>query len=153
MGAKRGLLGYMSTLLLLQWMRERLIHLEDFLIVECVVGFDHTVFKLIDQYYELHVLMLTPMLFLVPIQRQRKYMTLLKKGSLRLHPCIASDVPGAFMKLFRQEGQQESADMFSMLPSKLSVGTLLPWQGQGRCLLRAPMDNRGVLYLAGIERR
>lgn len=53
-------MGFTSTVLLLLWMRERLINREWFAIAECVTGFDHSAFDLISDVYNMVVITVSP---------------------------------------------------------------------------------------------
>eukprot|EP00438_Fugacium_kawagutii_P018544 Skav204349 [mRNA] locus=scaffold3936:119677:121146:+ [translate_table: standard] len=95
-----------------QWLRERLLALEDVLVVECVWGFDSDkTAEFLEEYYSMTVLRISPTLFGEPVERQRKYMLLLKKDKLAWLECVALDVQQAFDRLFaraiRMLGEQK----------------------------------------------
>ena len=91
-----------SMPIFMEWARERLLSLEDMIIVECVIGFDSDMLgELFRDSYNLEVLRVSPTLFGEPVERQRKYMILLKKDKLRWLPEVAQyGVEHAFCRLF-----------------------------------------------------
>jgi hypothetical protein len=97
MGKHMGWLGS-GSLPSMQWVRERLMSDEDWVIVECVTSFDHSMLeKLLGDRFSLTVLNFSPTLLGIPVMRKRKYMILLKKGSLQWDSSIAGLGPqGAF---------------------------------------------------------
>ena len=83
MGGQKRWLGQ-SALAFLAWARERLLAQEDAVLVECVMQFDHELLaELFDDLYELTVLRVSPSLFGLPVERQRKYMVLLAKHRVK----------------------------------------------------------------------
>ena len=89
MGSSQKWLGE-SMPIFMEWARERLLSLEDMIIVECVIGFDSDMLgELFRDSYNLEVLRVSPTLFGEPVERQRKYMILLKKDKLRWLPEVA----------------------------------------------------------------
>ena len=103
MGSKTGWLGE-STPIFMQWVRERKLSLEDLVIVECVLHFDHEMLaELLQDEYDLKVVRVSPVLFGEPTERHRKYMLLLRKGRLTWHPSVEDDegeIEAAFNRLF-----------------------------------------------------
>ena len=101
MGSSQKWLGE-SMPIFMEWARERLLSLEDMIIVECVIGFDSDMLgELFRDSYNLEVLRVSPTLFGEPVERQRKYMILLKKDKLRWLPEVAQyGVEHAFCRLF-----------------------------------------------------
>ncbi|CAE7825398.1 SHE10 [Symbiodinium sp. CCMP2456] len=82
MGSSKKWLGE-SMPIFMEWARERLLSLEDMIIVECVDAFDSDMLgELFHVSYNLEVLRISPTLFGEPVERQRKYMILLKKDKL-----------------------------------------------------------------------
>ena len=99
-GALKGHMGWKGSMLLLNFMRERLIYQEDFAIAECVQGFDETAFDHISHMYSLTWLTVCQSMFGVPGTRKRKIMWLLKIGSLIWHRCVREDMALVFQQLF-----------------------------------------------------
>ena len=99
-GHQRGLLAYSSSILLLIWIRERLLYREDWAVVECVPGFNHGVFKYLAHLYDVFTIVVCSSLFGAPSTRRRKLMFLLKKTSLRWSSKVSNDLEHAFKYFF-----------------------------------------------------
>ena len=86
----------------MQWCRERLMSLEDIIIVECVCHFDSDLLaELFAAEYTLDCGQFSPTLFGEPVERQRKYMVMLRRGRVEWHPVIAEKgVQDSFLRLF-----------------------------------------------------
>lgn len=119
MGKQHGWLGS-GAFPFLQWLRERLLNREDWIVVECVVGFDHEMLQtLLGKLYELHVLTFLPTLFGIPVMRNRKYMILLKTGSLRWHRNVSRyGIQETFEGLFRRR-LQLAGDVLCRAPASM----------------------------------
>ena len=112
-GLKKGLLAFKSSMLLLTFMRDRLEYQEYFALIECVPGFDHTVFRFIEHIYELRWLVICTSVFGVPATRKRKIMFLIKKTTLRWHRAITTNnFADAFHHLFSIDGHFSSQIYF-----------------------------------------
>ena len=101
MGHTRRWLGE-SLLPFMQWCRERFLALEDIIIVECVCQFDSDLLaELFAAEYTLDCVQFSPTLFGEPVERQRKYMVMLRRGRVEWHPVIAEKgVQDSFLRLF-----------------------------------------------------
>jgi hypothetical protein len=113
-GARKQLMGFDSSMLLLQFMRDRVRFREDFAIVECTVLFHHGVFEKIAHIYSMTVIVVCSSLFGAPCTRRRKLMFLLRRDSLVWHRWI-SDVgfEAAFQHLFGADCSIDSRIYFA----------------------------------------
>lgn len=68
-------MGFTSTLLLLLWMRERLLSNDAFVIVENVPQFDHSVFDLLSFEFIMYHAIVSPTDMGFPCCRKRKYIS------------------------------------------------------------------------------
>ena len=102
-GKRRGLLDPENLRLIVTWIRERLTHLEDFAIIENVVGFDTDVLKPLLHEYQLEKLILCPSQFGLGCTRKRLFLLLVRRSRFRFHEAVAEDIPKAFAKLFFQD--------------------------------------------------
>ena len=110
MGSAHGWLGQ-GMPIFMQWARERMVSLEDLIIVECVPQFDSEMMgELFANHYNLDVLQFGPTLFGEPVERPRKYMILTRKDKLQWRTQIEDfGVQDAFFRIFARtvcmEGQ------------------------------------------------
>ena len=104
MGSKKGWYG-LSTPPFMQWLSERLAYEEDVIIGENTNQFDgQTLAKLVQEYYNMYVLELSPTLLGEPCERQRLYFLLLHKRKRRFrHQWVAEDVQSRFEAVFRKK--------------------------------------------------
>ena len=113
-GARKQLMGFDSSMLLLQFMRDRIRFREDFAIVECTVLFDHEVFDKIQAIYSLTVITVCSSLFGAACTRRRKLMFLLRRDSLVWHRWISEvGFASAFRHLFGADCSTDSRIYFA----------------------------------------
>ena len=113
MGHQRRWLGD-SMPVFAQWARERMMSLEDIIIVECVVEFDSDLLgEMFARHYSLRVLRFSPTLFGEPVARERKYMVLLKKDRLEWRADIEQfGVAETFLRLFARTVRMSGHEKF-----------------------------------------
>lgn len=112
MGSKKKWLGD-SVFPFMQWARERALAKEDVILVECTLAFDSkSLRELFEKEYTLEVLRVSPTLFGEPVERQRKYMLLIRKDKLQWCRSVADH--GAekvfyqvFARTFHMLGQEK----------------------------------------------
>ncbi|CAE7288801.1 unnamed protein product [Symbiodinium sp. KB8] len=104
MGSAHGWLGQ-GMPIFMQWARERMVSLEDLIIVECVPQFDSEMMgELFANHYNLDVLQFGPTLFGEPVERPRKYMILTRKDKLQWRAQIEDfGVQDAFFRIFARK--------------------------------------------------
>ena len=103
-----------SVLPFLQRARERMLGLEDFIVVECVSHFDDIALQeIMKPVFQLTCLHVTPRLFGEPVDRPRKYMILISKRRLRWDESIRRDGHQvAFERLFARKMKMDAAAKF-----------------------------------------
>ena len=94
------------------WLRERYAAGEHFIVVECVMNFDHEMLEeLFDGEFKLSVLVISPTLFGDPVERRRKYMILLAEDKLKWHPAVENmGIQESFDKLFKRSMVMKGCD-------------------------------------------
>lgn len=106
MGLRKQWLGD-SAVAFAQWARERYVGGEDFIVVECTLGFDDEALEhVLKKRFTLTTLLVSPTLFGDPVDRQRKYMVLLRKGQLAWLPEVANfegGAQGSFERIYARE--------------------------------------------------
>lgn len=102
LGNQLGWLGKSSIVFMARLQGEMFHHQRDIILAECVEGFDDDVFgELVSDHYSLTTWTLSPVMFGFPATRQRKYMVLLRKTSVRWMPQIEDPV-ALFSHLFHR---------------------------------------------------
>ncbi|CAE7219964.1 unnamed protein product [Symbiodinium sp. CCMP2592] len=113
MGSAQGWLGQ-GMPIFMQWARERMVALEDVIIVECVPRFDSEMMgELFASHYNLDILQFGPTLFGEPVERPRKYMILTRKDKLQWRSQIQEfGVQDAFFRIFARTVCMEGHSKF-----------------------------------------
>ena len=88
------------------WARERVIASgsEHFALVECVSNFDHELMQeIFAEVFSLTLLHFSPTMMGDASERNRKYMVLLAKRTMRWHPAVVANPQAAFEKIFGRD--------------------------------------------------
>lgn len=121
MGFRRGWLSD-SAVVFLAWLRERTISREHIIVVECVPGFDHGIFKvLLQDAYTLSEFIFSPEHLGFPAHRRRKYMVLLRSDLIRWHDAVSDDPFLVFTQLFFTECRLLGSALFRAPASKVQA--------------------------------